>query len=89
VSQPSGCELQPLPTRHVAAGHSDTSRHELAPLHVTSQLHAFPHFVRRSQESWPLHVTSQRCVLQMISSWHEPTPRQSTRQSSAPPQFTL
>lgn len=59
VSQPSGDELQPLPTRHAPDGQSDGSSHEPGPLQVTSHEQALLHLVRLPHAPAPLHVTSQ------------------------------
>jgi hypothetical protein len=58
VAQPVGIDEQPLPMRHAIDGHSDASMHDIGPLHVTSQAHEFPHFVRRLHEPAPVHATS-------------------------------
>jgi hypothetical protein len=69
--QPASAEVQPLPTLHVNAGHSDASGHELPPMHLTSQAHEVEHFVRRWHEYVPLHVTEQSPGPHWISSPHD------------------
>jgi len=79
-----------LPTRQVDDGHSDASLQEPRPLHVTSQLHALPHFVRRLHESAPLHVTSHGAPAgHWTSSAQESSPAQSTSHDVAIVQLIL